>query len=112
VKHLPQQSAKERWEPAKQLPTAAESTTSIVKDREDKEERLRMACKADREEAVAALGTEAQDKILEDTRVTRSAISINNEDERVTINSLPPSSTAPAALNGHLKQARASTVNY
>ena len=83
-----------------------------MKDREDKEERLRMARETDREEAVAALGTEAQDEILEDTRVTRSAISIDDEDEEVTIDSLPPSSTAPAALSGRSKQARASTVNY
>jgi hypothetical protein len=53
-----------------------------VKDRENKEERLRMAREADREEAVAALGTEVQDEILEDTRVTRSAISIDDKDDR------------------------------
>ena len=73
---------------------------------------MKIAYKTDREEAVAALGTEAQDEILEDTRVTRSAISIDDEDEGVTIDNLPPSSTAPAALSGCLKQARASTVNY
>jgi hypothetical protein len=83
-----------------------------VKDYKNKKERLKMAHEADREEAVAALGTEVQDEILEDTRVIRSVISINNEDEGVTINNLPPSSTAPAVLDDHSKQARASTVNY
>jgi hypothetical protein len=50
----------------------------VAKDCEDKEERLRRAHEADREErshAVAALRTEAakeQDEILENTRATRS----------------------------------------
>jgi hypothetical protein len=34
------------------------------------------------------------------------------EDEEVTIDDLPPPSTAPAALGGRSKRARASTVNY
>jgi hypothetical protein len=63
----------------------------------------------------AALEIEAakeQDEILEDTRTTRSAITIDNEDEEVTIDDLPPSSTAPAALGGRSKRARAGTVDY
>ena len=48
AKRLPQRSATERWEPAKRLPTAAESAASVAKDREDKEERLRKAREADR----------------------------------------------------------------
>jgi hypothetical protein len=99
----------------------------VAKDREDKEERLRKAREADRKEeearkeavfrshAAAALEIEAakeQDEILEDTRTTRSAITIDNEDEEVTIDDLPPSSTAPAALGGRSKRARAGTVDY
>jgi hypothetical protein len=83
-----------------------------VKDCEDKEERLRMTCETDREEVVAVLGTEVQDEILENTKVTRSAISINDEDEGVTIDNLPPSSTALPVLSDCSKQARVSTVNY
>jgi hypothetical protein len=63
----------------------------------------------------AALEIEAakeQDEILEDTRITRSAITIDDEDEEITIDDLPPPSTAPAALGGRSKRARASTVNY
>jgi hypothetical protein len=131
VKRLSQRPATERWEPAKRLPTAAESAASMAKDREDKEERLRKAREADRKEeearkearkeavfrshAAAALEIEAakeQDEILEDTRTTRSAIIIDDEDEEVTIDDLPPSSTAPAALGGRSKRARAGTVDY
>jgi IgA-specific serine endopeptidase len=137
AKRLPQRPATERWEPAKRLPTAAESAASMAKDREDKEERLRKAREADRKEeearkeearkeeareeavfrshAAAALEIEAakeQDEILEDTRTTRSAITIDDEDEEVTIDDLPPSSTAPAALGSRSKRARAGTVDY
>jgi hypothetical protein len=62
----------------------------------------------------AALEIEAakeQDEILEDTRTTRSAITIDNEDEEVTIDDLPPSSTAPAALGGRSKRARAPALS-
>jgi hypothetical protein len=53
-----------------------------------------------------------QNKILEDTRTTRSAITIDNEDEEVTIDDLPPSSTAPTALGNRSKRARAGTIDY
>jgi hypothetical protein len=127
AKRLPQRPATERWEPAKRLPTAAESATSVAKDREDKEERLRKAREADGKEekarkkavfrlyAAAVLEIEAvkeQDEILENTRTTRSAITIDDEDEEITIDDLPPSSTAPAALGGRSKRARAGTVDY
>jgi hypothetical protein len=127
AKRLPQRPATERWEPAKRLPTAAESATSVAKDREDKEERLRKAREADGKEekarkkavfrlyAAAVLEIEAvkeQDEILENTRTTRSAITIDDEGEEITIDDLPPSSTAPAALGGHSKHARAGTVDY
>ena len=66
-----------------------------------------------------------QDKILEDTRITRSAITIDDENEEITIDDLPlpiddlppvddllPPSTAPTALGGRSKRARAGTVDY
>jgi hypothetical protein len=128
AKRLPQRSATERWEPAKRLPTAAESVASMAKDREDKEKARKEEARKEkakkeeaREEAVfrshaaAALEIEAakeQDEILEDTRTTRSAIIIDDEDEEVTIDDLSPSSTAPAALGGRSKRARADTVDY
>jgi hypothetical protein len=89
-----------------------------VKNCENKKERLKIAHKTDREKTVAALETEAvkkQDKILENTRITRAAILISDEDKKITIDdeldNLLPSSTAPAALSC-TKCARASTVNY
>jgi hypothetical protein len=147
AKRLPQRSATERWEPAKRLPTAAESAASMAKDREDKEERLRKAREADRKEEEARkeavfrshAAAKEQDEILEDTRTTRSAITIDNEDEGITIDDLPlpiddlslpiddlplsiddlppvddlpPPSTAPVALGGRSKRARAGTVDY
>jgi hypothetical protein len=66
-----------------------------------------------RSHAAAALEIEAakeQDEILEDIRTTRSAITIDDKDEEVTIDDLPPPSTAPAALVGRSKRARASIV--
>jgi hypothetical protein len=127
VKRLSQRPATERWEPAKRLPTAAESAASMAKDREDKEERLRKAREADRKEEEARkeavfrshAAAKEQDEILEDTRTTRSATTIGDEEEEVTIDdlppsvdNLPPSSTAPAALGGRSKRARAGTVDY
>jgi hypothetical protein len=108
----------ERWEPAKRLLTAAEIAASVAKDREDKEERLRKAREADRKEEEArkeavfrSHAAKEQDEILEDTRTTRSAITIDNEDEGITIDDLPlpiddlppvddlpPPSTAPASV--------------
>jgi hypothetical protein len=100
----------------------------MAKDREDKEKARKEEARKEkakkeeaREEAVfrshaaAALEIEAakeQDEILEDTRTTRSAIIIDDEDEEVTIDDLSPSSTAPAALGGRSKRARADTVDY
>jgi hypothetical protein len=99
----------------------------VAKNREDKKERLRKAREADRKEkearketvlrlhAATALEIEAakeQDEILENTRTTRSAITIDNEDEKITIDDLPLFSTAPAALGGRSKRARAGTVDY
>jgi hypothetical protein len=139
AKRLPQRPATERWEPAKRLPTAAESAASVAKDREDKEERLRKAREADRKEEEARkeavfrshaaakeqdeeavfrshAAAKEQDEILENTRTTRSATTIDDEDEEVTIDDLPedlpPPSTAPAALGGRSKRARAGTVDY
>jgi hypothetical protein len=106
----------------------------VAKDRENKEERLRKARETDRKEeearkeavfrshAAATLeikGAKEQDEILKDTRTTRSAITIDNKDEEVTIDDLslpvddlPPSSTAPAALGSRSKRVRAGTVDY
>jgi hypothetical protein len=65
-----------------------------------------------------------QDKILKDIKITRSAITIDNEDEGITIDDLSPIdnlppvddllpfSTAPAALGNRSKRARAGTVDY
>jgi hypothetical protein len=98
----------------------------VAKDREDKEKRLRKAREIDKkEEKVRNEAAKKQDKILEDTRTTRLAITIDDEDEEITIDNLPlliddllpvddllPSSTAPAALGGRSKRARAGTVDY
>jgi hypothetical protein len=99
----------------------------MAKNREDKKERLKKAREADkkkekaRKEAVfrlyaaAALKIEAakeQNEILEDTRTTRSAIIIDDKDEEVTIDDLPPSLTAPAAFGGRSKRARAGIIDY
>ena len=65
-----------------------------------------------------------QDEILEDTRITRSAITIDDKEEEITIDDLspvddlpsvddlPPLSTTPAALGGRSKRARVGTVDY
>ena len=102
----------------KQLFTAAESTALIVKNCKNKKERLKIAHKTDREKTVAALETEAvkkQDKILENTRITRAAILISDENKKVTINNkldnLLSSSTASAVLS-YIKHTHTSTVNY
>jgi hypothetical protein len=103
AKRLSQRSATEKWEPAKRLPTAAEIAASVAKDRENKEKRLKKARETDKKEekirkeavfrshAAAALKIEAakeQDKILKDIRITRSVITIDNEDEKDTIDDL------------------------
>jgi hypothetical protein len=99
----------------------------VANNREDKEERLRKAREADgkkeearkkavfRLHAAAALKIEAakeQNEILENTRITRSAITIDNKDEEIIIDDLLLFSTAPIALGGRSKRARAGTVNY
>jgi chromosome segregation ATPase len=98
----------------------------MAKDREDKEERLKKARETDKKEekvkkeAVFRLHAAAkkQDEILEDTRITRLAITIDDEDEKITIDdlppidNLPPLSIAPAALGGRSKRARAGTIDY
>jgi hypothetical protein len=92
----------------------------VAKDRENKEKRLRKAREADRKEKKAVFrlyaAAKEQDKILENTKITRSATTIDNEDEEVTIDDLsedlPPLSTAPAALGDRSKRARANTINY
>jgi hypothetical protein len=75
-----------------------------------------------RSHAAAALEIEAAkeyDEILKDTRTTRLATTIDDKDEEVTIDDLPPSvddlppsSTAPAILGSRSKRARAGTVDY
>jgi hypothetical protein len=77
--------------------------------------------------ATAALKIEAvkeQNKILENIKITRLAITIDNEDKEIIINDLPfvddlppvddlsPLSTAPAILDGRSKRARAGTIDY
>jgi hypothetical protein len=99
----------------------------VTKNREDKKEKLRKAREADKKEketrketilrlhAATALEIETakkQDEILENTRITRSAITIDNENEKITIDDLPPSSTAPVALGSRSKRARAGTIDY
>jgi hypothetical protein len=92
----------------------------VAKDRENKKERLRKAREADRKEkevrkkAIFRLHAAAkeQDKILENIRITRLVTTIDNENEEVTIDDLPPFSTAPIALGGRSKRARAGTVDY
>jgi hypothetical protein len=92
----------------------------MAKDRENKEERLKKAREADRKKKKIKKKTvfrlhaaaKKQDKILEDTRITRSAITIDNKDEKIIIDDLPPSSTAPIALGNRSKRARAGTVDY
>jgi hypothetical protein len=99
----------------------------VTKNRENKEKRLKKARETDRKEekvkkkaifrlhAATALEIETakkQDKILENIRTTRLAITIDNKNEKITIDDLPPSSTAPAALGNRSKRARASTINY
>jgi hypothetical protein len=92
----------------------------VAKDRENKEKRLRKAREADRKEKKAVFRSHAaakeQDKILENTRITRSATTIDDEDEEVTIDDLsedlPFLSIAPVALGDRSKYARVSTVNY
>jgi hypothetical protein len=53
-----------------------------------------------------------QDEILENIKITRSAITIDDEDEEITIDDLPPFSTAPVALGGGSKRARAGIIDY
>jgi hypothetical protein len=104
----------------------------VAKDRENKEERLRKARETDRKEeetrkkaVFRSHAAKEQDEILENTKTTRSAITIDNEDEGITIDDLPlpiddlppvddlpPPSTAPAALGNRSKRARAGTVDY
>jgi hypothetical protein len=70
----------------------------VAKNRENKKKRLKKAREADRKEkkakketvlrlhAATALEIEAakeQDKILKNTKITRSAITIDNEDEKI-----------------------------
>jgi hypothetical protein len=105
----------------------AESAASVAKDRENKEERLKKAREADRKEeeirkeavfrlhAAATLEIETakeQNEILKNIRITRLAITIDNKDEEVTIDDVPPSSIAPAALGNHSKRSRIGTVDY
>jgi hypothetical protein len=119
----------------------------VAKDRENKEKRLKKAREADKKEekirketifrsyAAATLKIETakkQNEILENTKITRSVITIDNENEKNTIDDLPfpiddlpfpiddlppvddlpPPSTAPTALGNRSKRARADTVDY
>ena len=76
----------------------------MAKDRENKEKRLKKAREADKKEekirketifrsyAAATLKIETakkQNEILENTKITRSVITIDNENEKNTIDDLP-----------------------
>ncbi len=99
----------------------------MAKDREDKKERLRKARETDRKEkeirkeavfrlyTAAALEIEAakkQDEILENTRITKSAITIDDKDEEVTLDDLLLSSPASVILGNRSKRARVDTIDY
>jgi hypothetical protein len=96
----------------------------VTKNRENKKERLKKARETDRKEEETRkkaifrshAAAKEQNEILENTKITRSATTIDNKDEEVTIDdlpeNLPPPLTAPAALDSRSKRARASTVNY
>jgi hypothetical protein len=111
----------------------------VAKDRENKKKRLKKARETDRKEKKAkkeavfrSHAAKEQDKILKNIRITRSTITIDNEDERITIDDLlfpiddlplpiddlppvddlPSPSTAPATLGNRSKRARAGTIDY
>jgi hypothetical protein len=110
----------------------------VAKDRENKKERLKKARETDKKEekirkeaktkkktVFRSHAAKEQDEILKNTRITRSAITIDNENERITIDDLPfpiddlppvddllSLSTAPAVLGNRSKRARAGTVDY
>jgi hypothetical protein len=105
----------------------------VAKDRENKEKRLRKARETDKKEkkvkkkaifrlhAAVTLKIEAakkQDEILENIKITRSVITIDNKDEKITIDDLPPvddispPSTAPIVFDSRSKRARAGIIDY